>query len=216
MFLKRIMSITVILLLFLVGCSDENISLTETQSTTSHVCSVEEETTNEPTATSESISEEITTSSAIETTVPYTKPPVYYDKNETINEYLTRYNTLNNDCIIDSSVFSVYSHHGTEHEDQIIFWLDSNEFVITNSYGNRIKLVVTGANHISFDDCYQLFTQFAKAFDLSLSDETLDTYWQELLDDITNNLRFDEFECDLTVSLDDDYVEMMVIEGELK
>ena len=47
-----------------------------------------------------------------------------------------------------------------------------------------------------------------------LTDEELEIYWQSVLDDITNSVEFEEFDCSLTTSYDGK-IEYMVIEGKI-
>lgn len=139
----------------------------------------------------------------------------YYDRNETINLFLNRFNAINPEQIIDSNLYRVYYHHGKEHDDQIIFTRDDIEVVIT-AYGfdNGIKLVITGSRDKTFSDYKTLFFQYAKAYSADLTDEKLETYWQAILDDIINNPEFEEFDCSLNIY--NESVESMVIEGKLQ
>ena len=41
----------------------------------------------------------------------------------------------------------------------------------------------------------------------------MNDYWKQLLDDTTNNVKFNEFECDLSIL--DEKIQSMVIEGKL-
>lgn len=151
----------------------------------------------------------------VESIEPEEQLITYYDKDETINLYLNRFNFSNPTQIINSDLFSVYYHHGREHEDQIIFNRDDVEVVITgNSFSNSIKLVIDGSRDKTDEDYKVLFFQYAKAFNLELTDEELEIYWQSVLDDITNSVEFEEFDCSLTTSYDGK-IEYMVIEGKI-
>ena len=141
----------------------------------------------------------------------------YYDRDAAINLYLNRFNSLNPKQLINSDLFTVYYHHGREHDDQIIFYRDDVEVVITGksySNSNTVKLVIDGRKEKTNDDYKQLFFQYAGAFSTTLTEEKLNTYWQNVLDDNVNNVEFDEFECLLYTSYNDD-IEYMVIEGEI-
>ena len=53
-----------------------------------------------------------------------------------------------------------------------------------------------------------------KDFIKAMTDEELEIYWQSVLDDITNSVEFEEFDCSLTTSYDGK-IEYMVIEGKI-
>lgn len=138
----------------------------------------------------------------------------YYDRDATINLYLNRFNSSNPDQLINSDLFNVYYHHGSEHDDQIIFNRDDVEVVISaNDWSSSIKLFIDGSKDKTFDDYKLLFFQYGRAFNPKLTDEKLGTYWQAVLDDIINSAEFDEFDCSLTIY--DDEIEDMIIEGKI-
>lgn len=60
---------------------------------------------------------------------------------------------------------------------------------------------------------YEMFKKYARGYDLSLTNEVLDDYWTQLLDDITNNVEFDSFECYLQIY--NDQIELMQLSGEI-
>ena len=139
----------------------------------------------------------------------------YYDRDETVNMYLNRFNAANPDQLIDSNLFEVYYHHGKEHDDQIIFTRDDVEVVITgNSFGSSIKLVIDGSADKTADDYKLLFFQYARAYSQDLTDDKLEAYWQAVLDDIINSEEFDEFDCSLHTY--NDAIEYMIIEGKIQ
>ena len=171
------------------------------------------EVSNENTPTVNNQVEENTEASTTETTEPEEQLVTYYDKDETINLYLNRFNSSNPDQLINSDLFHVYYHHGSEHDDQIIFNRDDVEVVISaNSYSSGIKLVIDGSPDKTLDDYKLLFFQYGRAFNSKLTDEKLGTYWQAVLDDIINSAEFDEFDCSLHTSYDEK-IEYMIIEG---
>ena len=111
-------------------------------------------------------------------------------------------------------MFEVYYHHGSEHDDQIIFNRNDFEVVITgNSWGSSIKLVIDGNREKTSDD-YKLMFMYARAYNCDLTDEKLDEYWQTVMDDLINSVEFDEFDCSLQIFNDE--IEYMVIEGKIK
>lgn len=159
-----------------------------------------------------------TTGSSIEATQETTEAvgqlETYYDRDETINLYLNRFNDANPDQLIDNNLFKVYYHHGKEHDDQIIFTRDDVEVVISgNDWGSSVELVIDGSKEKTADDYKQLFFQYARAFSSDLTDAKLETYWQAVLDDIINSPEFDEFDCSLHTY--NDAIEYMIIDGKI-
>lgn len=134
---------------------------------------------------------------------------VYYDKNETINLYLNNYNNANRDAIINDDMFETYYHHGQNHDNQIIMQLGAFEVVMSDNVD--FEVVVSGdADQSAY---YEMFKKYARGYDLSLTNEVLDDYWTQLLDDITNNVEFDSFECYLQIY--NDQIELMQLSGEI-
>lgn len=200
MAMKKILLVLMIVLLFTITACSNSEEVTDT-------VAVPE---------TEIIETEVT---VVETTVATTEATqpldTYYDRDETINLYLNRFNTVNPNQQIDSSLFEVYYHHGSEHDDQIIFNRNDFEVVITgNSWGSSIKLVIDGNREKTSDDYKLMFMQYARAYNCDLTDEKLDEYWQTVMDDLINSVEFDEFDCSLQIFNDE--IEYMVIEGKIK
>ena len=192
------------LLIVLVSCKSESVleeTLPDVENNNSEIIS--------ETASVLETQEEI---EVIEENEPEEQLITYYDKDSTINLYLNRFNSSNPDQIIDENLFSVYHHHGQDHYDQIKFYRDDFEVVISsNSWNSSIKLVIDGGKNITNDDYKIIFFQYARAYNAELTDEMLETYWQAVMDDIIHNAEFDEFDCALTMY--SEKIEYMVIEG---
>ena len=168
-----------------------------------------------PTAAVVEQTEAATTEAVPETTEAVEQLETYYDRDEAINLFLNRFNAVNPDQLIDSDLFEVYYHHGSEHDDQIIFTRDDFEVVITgNSWGPSIKLVIDGSREKTAEDYKLIFMQYARAYNAELTDEKLAEYWQTVLDDLINSVEFDEFDCALQVFNDE--IEYMTIEGKIQ
>ena len=175
--------------------------------------------TDTTTPTAAVVEQAAATSEAVpETTAEVTEAAesleVYYDRNETINLYVNRFNAANPDAVISSDLCVVYYHHGSEHDDQIKFTRDDFEVVVTNSFGNRIKLVIDGSKEKTTDDYKLIFMQYARAYNPDLTDEKLEEYWQAAFDDITYSPEFGEF--DLSLQIWNEEIEYMIIEGDIK
>lgn len=145
-------------------------------------------------------------------TVEETQLEMYYKDNDTINLYLNNYNVANPNNLIEKGSFEKYYHHGKEHDNQITFNVDDYKVVITDNA--ELEVVIDGSNDKTNDDYKAIFTQYAKGYNVDFSDETLDYYWNQVMDDITNNVEFDEFECRLQMF--NDTIEYMQLGGKLK
>ena len=134
---------------------------------------------------------------------------------EIINRYINRYNDANSDDNITSELAKRYYHHGREHEDQAEYSVDGFEVVLTHTYSDRLKIVIKEPRYpkLEEEDYREIFIKYSKPFDSALTDEQLGDYWKQLFEATSNQITFDEFECDLTIY--NDKVEMIVIEGEI-
>ena len=104
-------------------------------------------------------------------------------------------------------------HHGKVHDDQVN---------ILKEEGFEVNLLdgVPFQVFIKCDELYedhnseykQLFLQYAKGIDPSLTDEALNDYWKQTMEDSTNNVDFDEFELKLSMNMDG-YIEYLTIIG---
>lgn len=155
------------------------------------------------------------TETTVETTEASQLLETYYDRNEIVNLYLNRFNAANPDQLIDSNLFEVYFHHGSEHDEQIIFARDDFEVVITGStWGNGLKVVIDGSKQKNNEEYKVIFMQYARAYSQDLTDEKLDEYWQTILDDTINTVDFGVFECSLQIF--NDAIEYMTIDGKIE
>lgn len=167
-----------------------------------------------PTAAIVEQTETVTTEAVPETTETVEQLETYYDRNETINLYVNRFNAVNPDAMIGADLCVVYYHHGSEHDDQIKFTRDDFEVVVTNSFSNNIKLVIDGSIEKTTDDYKLIFMQYARAYNADLTGEKLEEYWQAAFEDITNSPEFDEF--DLSLQIWKDEIEYIIIEGKIQ
>ena len=134
-----------------------------------------------------------------------------YEYDSTINAYLNSYNKSNPDVPITSEQAQPYSHHGSEHKDQIHYYQDEFEIVITSRIGNKIDVFI-GASlkaQKTDDDFKEMYIKYVKAFNLGLNDDEIGQNWDTLINDLTQNVQFDGYEAD--VQSFDDRIEYMTI-----
>lgn len=134
-----------------------------------------------------------------------------------MTSFVDRFNQLNSADPIDTASIQNYYHHGSEHDDQIIFDRNGFEIVVSNTHGDRFKTTIKGERQKTNDDYRDAFSEFAKAYSPTISERTIDDYWTRLMDDSTHSLIFDEFECDITkYDSIDGRIEMIVIDGDIQ
>lgn len=140
----------------------------------------------------------------------------YYDKDEAINLFINNFNSVNSDQIT-SDMAQPYSHHGSEHEDQIHYFTD-DDFEITLSGGSTNSFsVMIGLVHYdepkTDDEFKQKFFEYARGFDPSFSDSTLDGYWDSVLNHTGDSDDSSEL---LLVIQKYDNIEYLTIDGKVK
>lgn len=139
--------------------------------------------------------------------------PIVYEDNEVINKYIYCFNIANPDNVLSSDFFEKYYHHGKEHDNQIIMhYEDSIEVVVSDHAIDEVDVVITGndATNNSFKDKYLMF---ARGFDQNLSDEKLEEYWTEALNNDSITMEFDEFE--IQTRSYEDKIEFVQITGSI-
>ena len=118
--------------------------------------------------------------------------PVIYDKNEGINTYIKAFNAANPETPITSDMAQPYHHHGVEHKDQIKYYADGFEVVITR--GDNIYIGYTPKTSHTDDEYKQMYIKYVKGLDLGLSDEQIEADWNALIEDLTHRVKFDDYE----------------------
>lgn len=190
--MRRLFCLLLVLILVfsLCGCSYDYEKyakqLLETENPTENEIAIQGETIIETEAPTPTIEETVVDS------------PVYYEDDENINLYITRFNECNSDYLINADDLQKYYHHGQEHDDQVKFIRDDYEIVITGGYlGNKVEVYIgyTASSSHSNDEYGTMFIRFAKAFNSELTSDVLEGYWQQVVDNSSSIIDFDDFEC---------------------
>lgn len=121
---------------------------------------------------------------------------VLYSEDELINAFLLSYNEIYPDAPISEEDFSIYTHHGRAHKDQVIFNENGvKEVVISSFTSGKIEVYV---DNLSSDDEYkEAFIEYAKVYNQSLTNEILEDYWKQAVNSLVSYTEFDEFELHL-------------------
>lgn len=140
--------------------------------------------------------------------------PVVYEDNETINAFINNYNIANPDDVIEPDMVEKDEHHGSVHDDQVnITKEEGAEVNLNDTYPFRVYIQGYQSN-LENDEYKQIVFKYAKGFDPSLTDEKLEDYWSQTMDDLTYNVEFDEFE--LRLSLLNGKIEYLTMDGSVK
>lgn len=131
-----------------------------------------------------------------------------------MTSYVERFNQSNSTNPIDTASVQNYYHHGSEHNDQITFNRDGFEIVVSSTHGSRFKTVIKGERQKTNDEYKNTFSEFAKAYSPTLSEQTISEYWTRLMDDDIHSVTFDEFECSLSGL--NGKIEMITIDGNIQ
>ena len=93
-------------------------------------------------------------------------------------------------------------------------WINGIEVVISQSYTGKeleIKVVLEGDFDTSTDDFRELFNRFANAFCGGTSEENLNKYWDDTMNDVIHKSENEHFECAFTMY--EGRIELIVFEG---
>lgn len=135
-----------------------------------------------------------------------------YELNDDINIFVNNYNKANPDEPITKEMCKPYHHHGQDHNDQIRYTVNDFEVVISGGvYSSSINFYIgytPGDSHTN-DDYKEMFKKYIKGFDLGIDDAQIDADWDAVMNDLTNNVRFDSYEVD--VNMFNDNIEYMKV-----
>lgn len=139
---------------------------------------------------------------------------IIYKDNECLNTYINNYNKANPDDTITSEEIEKDYHHGKVHDNQIsILKENGTEIHVSESAVNSIQIYIKG-NQVSTNDYKKLVFKYAKGIDPSLTNELLESYWKQILEDTTHTMEFDKI--NITINIFDGNIEHLTIDGELK
>ncbi len=134
--------------------------------------------------------------------VDTTETQVYYEDDRNINLYVTRFNECNPDGPITVDELQKYYHHGREHDDQVKFYRDDFEIVITGGYKTEVYIGYTPSTSHTNEEYGAMFVKYAKAYNPELTEEVLQGYWQQVVSNSTSVIDFDGFVCTKSPSTD--------------
>lgn len=101
----------------------------------------------------------------------------YYKDNEMINKFINIFNRLYTDNLITSDMIKIYHHHGSDHKNQVQFYIKDKQITLTNEYSNKISVYIDNLKSNEDDIIKDLTIMFTKVLDNSLTTEEIETYW---------------------------------------
>lgn len=121
-----------------------------------------------------------------------------YQDDEKINLFVNRFNTLNPDFVLTEEDMTKYYHHGREHDDQVKFFRNDYQIVITGGkIVSKTSVSVSNSSLVKHttEEFEVMFIRFAKVYAPDLTDTQLKEYWVEIVEDLSSVTEFEEFEC---------------------
>lgn len=112
-------------------------------------------------------------------------------------------------------MINIYHHHGSDHKDQVQFYLKDKQITLTNEYSNKISVFIDNPKSTDDDVIKDLTIMFTKVFDSSLTTEKIESYWNEQKE--SGNIKdYDGIEYQTSQDLNTGKVEYIKITGKLK
>jgi len=99
----------------------------------------------------------------------------YYKDNKGINSFINKFNNMYPDNKITSDMLSVYHHHGSDHKDQVQFYMDGLQITLTGGS----SVYIDNTKNDNADTIKKLTIMFTKVFDNTLTDEQVEEYWNK-------------------------------------
>lgn len=145
------------------------------------------------------------------------KEDIYAD-NEAVNNYINNFNYANPEDKITSDMPQPMIIDGEEHKERVEFKRDNYDVVIGEGVDGIIVLISDGEDlQMSNNQAGGLFKQYAKGFNVSLSEDKLEQYWEKMQESPDQDIKFSEFTCKLhNYSLLSDDVTSFTITGKVK
>lgn len=140
----------------------------------------------------------------------------YYKDNEMINKYLNSFNKLYPTHKITNDMLSVYHHHGSDHKDQVQFYMEDKQITLTGgTYTNTISIYIDNLKSDNDDIIKELTIMFTKAINNNLSENQIAKYWDLQKESDTNINTYGNIEYWSNKYISKDIFEYIKISGEI-
>lgn len=139
---------------------------------------------------------------------------VYYEDNQTLNEYIYNYNVLYPTNKITNEIFTTYYHHNSEHKNQIQFTINELDVLLTANYDKNISVYIKNTQADN-KQIINLTKNFVKTFDSSISEEKIEEHLN--ISQASSSINtYDNIEYLINKSIDGKYIEYLKITGNIK
>lgn len=128
--------------------------------------------------------------------------------------FVEKFNEYNPDKPIDKNSVENYYHHGSVHDNQIIFERDNYDIVVTNTYSDKYKIVIDTDKENNENTYKELYLEFLKVYLPNISEEESVEYWERMKKDNTNSLEVDNFESSIREF--NGKIEQLILEGTIE
>lgn len=115
-----------------------------------------------------------------------------YSDSKSVNDFVVAFNKAHPDLAISSDDLTVYHHHGSDHPDQVWTHLGDYRVLVSGSSvyyetysDNQVVQDYPEANHA-------VFAMVLPILNPELDESTVETRWQEVLDDLTHSPKWDD------------------------
>lgn len=112
-------------------------------------------------------------------------------------------------------MIKIYHHHGSDHKNQVQFYIKDKQITLTNEYSNKISVYIDNLKSNEDDIIKDLTIMFTKVLDNSLTTEEIETYWntQKASGSIND---YNDIEYQTSQNLSTGKIEYIKISGKLK
>ena len=121
--------------------------------------------------------------------------PVIYEDDSAINHFIVAYNELYPEDMITADEISKYYHHGQEHDDQITTKIAGFPVTISSEGSSRqfnVSVFWDNPTPGNADSNKRLFSIIEHVFNSELTDAQIDELWQDILDNSTHSISWDD------------------------
>ncbi|MBQ3135177.1 MAG: hypothetical protein IJB75_05145 [Oscillospiraceae bacterium] len=131
---------------------------------------------------------------------------VIYADDETIQSFLTKYNTLYPNEEITPAMITKDYHHGTTHDDQVVLSNEDFSLTISSTYvsggDDGISVFIDNVKKLPSDTCKNAVFHFLQVYGSEITEADFDAYWSELTDTSYSSLeKYEGIEFNLSYGL---------------
>ena len=139
--------------------------------------------------------------------------PIVFGDNKKINLFINNFNDANADDMINADEIEKIERPGRA-KNKYVNVLKEEGFEISLSDSYPFQVFIKGHESQDIDTFKNLVFKYSKGMDPTLTDEKLEEYWVQTLEEMTHISKFEEFK--LRLYFFHDQIEYLTIEGEVQ